>query len=201
LNKYEPNSNFKGWSLTAEEPYEYVIEYDSIAPIEDLESHIPVLKDENNHWGEQVLDRDKYDYIYYAVFEPRRYMTYFYDGNKQDYVSVIATEGVKLYPPDDFIPYLDDSKLELEKTYSHVGWRKLGTKEDVANADVTTTTTITDFSKGILVSGFTKFLPLFKQASVYDNVLSDAYFVKNLYTYNSDANYYEDSTAYDLSGC
>jgi hypothetical protein len=76
------------------------------------------------------------------------------------YYDVIVDDGSLLYAPGgSFVPYLDDSDLELEKTYAHSGWRKLNINETTTDV---TTGTATDLSKGLLISGYTRFAPLFK---------------------------------------
>jgi hypothetical protein len=121
------------------------------------------------------LEKEKKDYTFYAIFSIKQYIARFYDGNMKDTYDVIVNDGSPLYAPGSaFVPSLDDSGLSLEMTYAHTGWRKLNINETVS--DVTAGGVATDLSKGLLISGYTRFAPLFKEASVYDNVLDTSMF-------------------------
>jgi hypothetical protein len=170
LKDYMPNYNFLGWATDAEGT-NMVMTWTALKPDDGTTQSAQTI--ETDLWDTLRLTKDQSDYTFYAIYTIKQYVARFYDGDMVTYNDVIVDDGSLLYAPESFIPTLDDSKLDLEVTYAHTGWRKLNLNETPSDL---TTGVATDLSKGLPLSGYTRFAPIFKQASVYDNVLSESLF-------------------------
>jgi hypothetical protein len=171
LKDYMPNYNFVGWS-TNPEGTDLVIRYSDVAPDDGTtQSAQSIISDT---WDTLKLEEGKTDYVFYAIYSIKRYVARFYNGNMTEYYDEIVDDGKRAYAPGtSYTPTLDDSKLALSMTYGLQGWRKIGINEVVNDV---TLGTPTDLSNGVLISSYTRFAPIFKEVSVYDNVLGDEYF-------------------------
>lgn len=72
-------------------------------------------------WNSQVVDIDKYTYIFCAVFEVHSYNIKFYDQFDNLLEENSIPYNTNLIVPS-FIPYQDDSQLLLKQTYDFQGW-------------------------------------------------------------------------------
>ena len=119
-------------------------------------------------WQELRLTEDQFDYTYYAIFEIHSYDIIFYDGDGSVLSSKVLEYGTEGIEEPLAVPYLDDSALDLYKTYGFKGY-----------TDNPLTNKIVDLSM-VRVRGTVKLYPVFEEISVYDNINKD-FFSASLY--------------------
>ena len=121
-------------------------------------------------WSSQTQTSGQYDYTFYAVYYIHKYKMHYIDGNGNEFETVLVPANAPItdakYIPT-ILPTKDDSALEIDQTYKHVGW---STRPDSA-AEEWTEGNIGRASKD------RTFYAVFEQASVYDNdVLPATYY-------------------------
>lgn len=108
-----------------------------------------------------------YNYTFYAIFKIHQYKVEFYDGDNSTSIQTDYIDyGDKCVEPE-IIPWKKDSDLDLTQTYSFEGWTNNPSTEKIV-----------DISKQI-VRADTKFYPVFKQVSVYDNIHPEYFSTEN----------------------
>lgn len=120
-------------------------------------------------WDTLKIDKDEFDYIYYAIFEIHSYDIVFHDGDGSELETVKAPYGSESTPLPNKVPYKDDSQLDELSTYSIIGY----TDNILTNKLVDLSTT--------MVRSNVHYYPVFKEINVYDNF----YYINNMSNYFS----------------
>ena len=111
-------------------------------------------------WYEQALDKDTYDYTYYAIFEIHKYKLHFHSDDGTVIESIVEVPyGERAQAPIE-VPFKDDSELDLIETYNFIGYSlSVGGK-------------ITDLNT-IVVSSDEDFYANFERKNVYQSIHED----------------------------
>lgn len=143
VSKYKPNHDFYGWALT-----------------NSINADILVNIDKSiDKWDTQTLDSDKHTYIFYAICPIHKWSVKYYykDGTLFEEKFIPNGNPAEL---SDGIPWMDDSELDLEKTYQFLGYNR--------SAQATKPMVLSDY----LITEDTNFYAIFNSEpiSVYDNI-------------------------------
>ena len=153
----KPNYDFLGWSTTTDRS-------GLISSVNDS------ADEQKNKWNAQVLDPDKKDYVFYAIFTIHKYHIEFYAGpNKileQDipYGDMLSDPGL--------VPSYTDSSLADDEKYRFLGYTQnenqlIVTSENAAKTvNLNTMMSVQDY----------KFYATFIKESVYSSPLDNSYF-------------------------
>lgn len=178
-NDYTPKKidyDFIGWSLTPDggkksgkfdnwkDGYS---DEDMLGTFNETEQRWIISEVQWNALKETIPTPEDYNYTFYAIFKIHQYKVEFYDGDNENTIATSYIDyGDKCVEPE-VIPWKKDSDLDLTQTYSFEGWtNNLSTEK------------IVDISKQI-VRADTKFYPVFKKISVYDNIHLEYFSAEN----------------------
>ena len=186
INALRPTKDFLGWSTTNDRNG-LVETYDEVATGLGL----PIT----HTWKDLKLEKDKYDYTFYAVFEDHHWNISFYmveaDGNytpitKDTYsyvggqvivnkvpISYKAVHGTTLHDPGVNVVRSDEVNLAKDQRYRFIGFTRKVNGKNVYSAE--NAVNVVDFSK-IVATANTSFYAAFVEESVYDKVTDDKYF-------------------------
>lgn len=144
------NFDFHGWSTT--------MDVDGVIASEDW------MASKNS-----IFDANQKDYIFYAVFTIHKYSMTYYDGNGEILeVIKVPAEGSIVQNSPKKMPYkeIENTADKLTLVNKHAGW--------TTNDRATTPMTWTDAVVGVALNDM-NFYPVFKEVSVYENILSEEF--------------------------
>lgn len=149
LAQLKKNYDFYGWAATPD----------------PSDSEILINDDKTiNDWTSQALTSDK-TYTFYAIFKIHQYTMTFMSDTESRTKKITFNEPISAIDTLIWTPAKDDSILDNDKTYALQGWAFN------ENATVDDVLTLSDYRA---TKDYT-FYPVFKEVSVYDNVLDDKY--------------------------
>lgn len=187
INALRPTKDFLGWSTTNDRGG-LVETYDDVATGLGISA--------THLWKNMKLERNQYDYTYYAVFEDHYWNISFYvveaDGSyteitKKVYksdssgnttvsetpISYKAVHGSILHDPGVNVARSDEANLAKEQRYRFIGFTRKVNGKNVYAAE--NAVSVVDFSK-IVATSNTSFYAAFVEESVYDKTTDDKYF-------------------------
>ena len=182
INALRPTKDFLGWSTTNDRNG-LVETYDEVATGLELPA--------THTWKNLRLEKDKYDYTFYAVFEDHNWNISFYiveaDGSytpitKDTYsssginkvpISYKAVHGSKLHDPGVNVARSDDVNVAKDQRSRFIGFTRKVNGKNVYSAE--NAVNIVDFSK-IVATANMNFYAAFVEESVYDKTTDDKYF-------------------------
>ena len=178
FNDYKPEKthyDFIGWSLDNRNPYD---EEGNL-----LDSVITI--DEANTWGNQRLQEEKIDYIYYAIFELHKYEIRCYNNNDESYGDYTDDKGNKYHlitieygqpmHTDGIIMPKALGETALEERNAFRGWTLNKTNGKVYDKGVNLSEIVIDLSRYSVIKNYDLYA-VFQSESVYDNVTDNKYF-------------------------
>lgn len=186
INALRPTKDFLGWGTTNNRGG-LIETYDEVATGLGLSA--------THLWKDQKLEKDKYDYTFYAVFEDHCWNISFYiveaDGSytpitKDTYsssggedvvtkvpVSYKAVHGSILHDPGVNVARSDEVNLAKDQRYRFIGFTRKVNGKNVYSAE--NAVNVVDFSK-IVATANTSFYAAFVEESVYNKTTDDKYF-------------------------
>ena len=178
FNDYKPEKthyDFIGWSLDNRNPYD---EEGNL-----LDSVITI--DEANTWGNQRLQEEKIDYIYYAIFELHKYEIRCYNNNDESYgdytddkgnkYNLITIEYGQPMHTDGIIMPKAIGETALEERNAFRGWTLNKTNGKVYDKGIDLSEIVIDLSRYSVIKNYDLYA-VFQSESVYDNVTDNKYF-------------------------
>lgn len=118
-------------------------------------------------WSNLTMNTQKYDYIYYAIFDIHKYDITFHDGDGNELETIKVPYGKVGIPLPSKVPYKDDSQLDELTTYTIAGY-----------TDNTLTNKLVDLSTA-MVRNNAHYYPIFEEINVYDNF----FYIDNIESY------------------